>query len=306
MSGSAIAAGAGRRLAVLLTCFNRRETTLECLDALAAQRGPDDVAVRVYLTDDGSSDGTADAVRAAHPDATVLAGDGSLFWAGGMHLAFGRAMADGHDLYLWLNDDTRLDDDALRRLVDASDALAAAEGAPVVVAGATRDPASGATTYGGVRRGRGAKAVAFSRVEPPALGDAPRRCDTVNGNCVLIPDAVARAVGNVDDAFRHYLADFDYGLRAAAGGTPIFLVPGHVGTCEASVPARRGGGPTSLRARLAALATPKGLNVGGVDLPPIADWRRFCRRHGGALWPLLWLAPYRRLLHRAPRAAGNG
>lgn len=292
---------AGRRLAVLLTCFNRRETTLACLDALASQRSLEDVDVRIYLTDDGSTDGTGDAVRAAYPDAKVLDGDGSLYWAGGMHLAFGRAMRDGHDFYLWLNDDTSLDADALRRLVDTADALARSDAGEAIVAGATRDPDSGRTSYGGVRRGSGTRAVAFTRVRPAA--DEPIRCDTFNGNCVLIPASVANRVGNVDDAFRHYLADFDYGLRATAAGAAVYLAGGHVGDCEQSVVARRGsGGPRTFRARLAALRTPKGLNIGGVDLPPFADWRRFCRRHGGALWPLLWLAPYRRLL---PGPAGR-
>lgn len=283
-----------RRLAVLLTCFNRRETTLACLDALASQRSIEDIDVRVYLTDDGSTDGTGEAVRAARPDAVILEGDGSLYWAGGMHLAFGRAMRDGHDFYLWLNDDTSLDADALRRLVDTSDALVRSGAGESIVAGATRDPASGRTSYGGVRRGSGTSAVAFTGVRPAS--DGPIRCDTFNGNCVLIPASVATQVGNVDDAFRHYLADFDYGLRATAAGAAVYLAGGHVGDCEQSVVARRGSGPRTIGARLAALRTPKGLNIGGVDLPPLADWRRFCRRHGGALWPLLWLAPYRRLL----------
>lgn len=284
-----------RRLAALLTCFNRRETTLRCLSRLTAQQSLDDVEVRIYLTDDGSTDGTGDAVRAAHPDACVLDGDGSLYWARGMHRAFARALRDGHDFYLWLNDDTSLDPDAVRRLVDTADALARPDDADApIVAGATRDPSSGRTSYGGVRRGSGTAAVAFTRVAPAT--DEPLRCDTFNGNCVLIPAVVAERVGNVDDAFRHYLADYDYGLRATAAGIPVYLAGGHVGDCEPSVVARREDGPAALAARLAALRTPKGLNVGGIDLPPPADWRRFCRRHGGRLWPLLWLAPYRRLL----------
>jgi hypothetical protein len=36
----------------------------------------------------------------------VLGGDGSLFWNGGMRLAYADAMRSDFDYYLWLNGDT--------------------------------------------------------------------------------------------------------------------------------------------------------------------------------------------------------
>ena len=46
-------------ISVLMTCHNRRELTLKCLGLLLSQIGED---ARVYLVDDGSTDGTAVAV----------------------------------------------------------------------------------------------------------------------------------------------------------------------------------------------------------------------------------------------------
>ena len=70
-------------IAVLITCFNRRETTLRCLRALYEQELPAGAMLRVVLTDDGSSDGTGDAVRTEFPGVVVLQGDGNQYWVGG-------------------------------------------------------------------------------------------------------------------------------------------------------------------------------------------------------------------------------
>src|SRR5687767_12507951 len=96
----------GQTIAVLMTCFNRRETTLRCLRSLAEQELPEGCNLRVYLTDDGSSDGTGDAVRSEFPEATVLNGDGNQYWVGGTLMAWDAARPA--DFYLWLNDDVRL------------------------------------------------------------------------------------------------------------------------------------------------------------------------------------------------------
>src|SRR5688500_4668302 len=109
------------QIAVLMTCHNRKALTLACLEML--RRQPLFAAENLFLVDDGSSDGTGDAVRQAFPTANVVQGDGSLFWNGGMRLAWDRAKAAGRDFdfYLWLNDDVKLSPDALDMLVADAD-----------------------------------------------------------------------------------------------------------------------------------------------------------------------------------------
>ncbi len=63
-------------IAVLLTCHNRRAETLRCLEALLAQDAG--ASLRVFLVDDGSTDGTGEAVRVSFPQVNVVQGDGSL------------------------------------------------------------------------------------------------------------------------------------------------------------------------------------------------------------------------------------
>ena len=121
-----------------------------------------------------------------------------------------------------------------------------------------------------------------------------RRCATFHGNCVLIPDAIARKVGVIDPAFRHYVGDIDYGFRAGRAGFEIWLAPGFAGTCA------RGEKPCRpmprLREALAELRGPKGLQLSDATLVSFAEWWRFANRHGGALRLVYFLWPYRRLL----------
>src|SRR5580700_8623826 len=100
------------QIAVLMTSFNRREVTLKSVAALFQQRKAEGVQFTVFLVNDGSTDGTDEAVHSRFPDVRVLQGDGTLFWNGGMRMAFETAARESFDAYLFLNDDTFLYSDA--------------------------------------------------------------------------------------------------------------------------------------------------------------------------------------------------
>lgn len=277
---------------VLMTCHNRRETTVACLRSLVGQRGPD-VSVRIVLTDDGSTDGTARAVREAWPGAQVVQGDGSLYWAKGMAMA--EAAARDYDFLLWLNDDVVLDSGALARLLDTHRSLAGPE-RKVLVVGALRDATSGALTYSGVTRCSRIRPMRFNRVVPATT---PVPADTMNGNLVLVPRSVVEHIGPIDAAFSHGMADFDYGLRAGALGCEVWVAPGTLGTCARNPPLQEWSNrstPVGTRWRL--MRSPKGL--------PPRSWLRFTRRHAGPMWPAYWVFPYVRFLARALLASGPG
>ena len=57
-----------KTIAVLLTVFNRKDKTLECLKHLYVQNGIGvHYDIEVYLTDDGCTDGTPEAVNSLFP-----------------------------------------------------------------------------------------------------------------------------------------------------------------------------------------------------------------------------------------------
>lgn len=281
------------RIVALLTCFNRRSLTLACLEALAVSAARAGAQLRAILVDDASPDGTAVAVRERFAWVDVIEGPGNLFWNRGMHRAFGLALRQEATHYLWINDDTHLVPDALSRLLAQSEALLKAHGKPAIVIGATADRSTGQITYGG--------RVSTSRWRPFRYElvwndhDAVA-CRAMEGNCVLIPRAVAERVGNLDPTFEHAMGDTDYGLRALAAGFGLFVAPGVAGHCSINP---TGGTyfdkslPLSRRWQL--IRSRKGL--------PVRSWLHFTRRHGGPLWPVHFAWPYAKVLVSGLRGA---
>ena len=64
--------------AVILTCFNRKDTTLRCLKQLYQQKTSGNMDV--FLCDDASTDGTSEAVQKQFPKVHIVRGNGNLFW----------------------------------------------------------------------------------------------------------------------------------------------------------------------------------------------------------------------------------
>lgn len=275
-----------KKIAALLTCHNRCEKTIACLDALFLCSLPEGYSLDVLLVDDGSTDGTSEATRKRFPLVKVIKGDGNLYWNGGMRIAFDAAMKRSFDYYLWLNDDTMLYPQSLLTLIKTATERQVIDGKSVIVVGSTQDGRDGQQTYGGVNRAGQLKPTAFVKVAPQNIAV---RCETMNGNCVLIPNQIARAVGGMEHKFAHAMGDLDYGLRAGYAGYQIWVMPSYAGTCSNnSSEGSFNDASLSVSERLRKMKQPKGL--------PLTSWRVFTQRHAGVLWPLYWLWPYAKVL----------
>jgi GT2 family glycosyltransferase len=274
------------RVAVVVCCHNRKSTTLGGLTSLFRQRQADDLAADVYLVDDGSSDGTAEAVAAQFPTVKILHGDGTLWWVGAMRLGWAAAMAVGYDGYILWNDDTALMEDAVFRLVSCARAVAATLG-PAIVTGSTLDRVTGGHSFGGWRRVTLGLRVKFVPVPPEK--ERPIRCDTMNGNFTLIPAAIVEKLGNLEAGFLHRLADWDYGLRAGRAGFPIIVAPGYFGYCTPDSEAKTWrDGSMPLAARWKHLMSPRGMDP--------REWLLYTSRHLGWRFPLYFVSPYVKVL----------
>ena len=209
-----------KRYAVLLTCFNRRETTLKCLKQLYRQKTSG--IVDVYLCDDGSTDGTFKAVKTEFPDVHLSKGTGNLFWNRGMLASWKKAYDSGitYDAYIWLNDDAYLMEDALQELIDCS-ALCNDKS---IICGSFRDDV-GSFSYGG-RDKQYKPLIPNGRLQPVYW---------LNGNCVFVPHAVVDKVGLLDGMFQHHLGDYDYGLRAIEAGISVMSTRKYIGMCASNV-----------------------------------------------------------------------
>lgn len=216
---------------VLMACHNRRELTVRAV--LSALDAASNAGVEVDFTvfDDGSTDGTSEALLAMGVTIHVIAGDGSAFWAQSMSRAEEYVLArndlGANDVLVWVNDDIVIDSTAFAVFSESS-----SNSMDSVFIGAMRDPATGQTTYGGYHK-TGVHPLRFSAAYP---GEHSLPIDTFNGNLVFVPLGAARHVGGIDGGFSHAFADIDYGLRCRRLGIPVYLLPGTLGNCPRNPP----------------------------------------------------------------------
>lgn len=209
-----------KTIAVLLTVFNRKDKTLQSLERLYNLLPLDGYQVDVYLTNDGCTDGTPEAVAELFPQVKIINAKGDLFWNRGMWTAWDTAAKiKDYDFYLWLNDDTFVYDNMLKVLTDS--AVETYEKS--IIVGATESTDHSVITYGGrLQNGR----------IPKPNGELTK-VDYFNGNIVLIPRAAYKVLGNLDYYFTHSKGDFDYGMRAKKAGVPMYQCGVALGECEA-------------------------------------------------------------------------
>lgn len=266
------------RIAVLIAAHNRRDLTLRALQTLRDQE--DCFTLQLVLFDDGSTDETASAVEAYWPDAVILHGDGSAYWNGGMHAAWQHALKLQPDGYLWLNDDVRLDNDALSRLAAIWHDMGGADKAFIAV-GATRDE-GGLLSYGGQRRVASPFSLKFAKLP---ISQSCQKADTFNGNIVLISRETVARIGVNDPSYMHSLGDIDYGLRATNAGIDVVVAPYTFGICNPNSPFSIDG--HTLMERWKKFTSFRGL--------PVKNWARITKKFSGIWFPIHFLGPYRKV-----------
>jgi N-acetylglucosaminyl-diphospho-decaprenol L-rhamnosyltransferase len=224
-----------------LVTWNTRDLTVRALRTLLdSDQG---VEVRVLVRDNGSSDGTAAAIRAEVPEADVDAGTRNLGFGAGMNTLIDRSDAPW---FFCLNSDAWPDPGALGRLV------AAAEAHPQAAAVAPRiERPDGELEHStlpfpstrvalvldlGLHRLLSPRRKADLLLEGWWKHDEPRVVDWAVGAALLFPRAALDDVGHFDERFFMYAEDLEWGWRAHRAGYQTWFEPSavvrHVGNAS--------------------------------------------------------------------------
>jgi GT2 family glycosyltransferase len=235
-------------IAVLITCHNRKTKTLRCLKHLFNSELKKSYNLDVFLVDDGSSDGTSISVNKDYPQVNIIEADGSLFWGGGMRLAWEAAVKyKEFDYFLWLNDDANIYTNSINEMLE----ICANNNNEVIVVGSTIDPFKKRISYGGILKDK-------SLVIP---NGNIQECNTFNGNVILVSSFVFKKLGYNNIYYTHYGGDKDYGFRAKSKSIKLLVSYDFIGECSAHYKVKECFDPEiSILQRIRHLYTPLGNN----------------------------------------------
>lgn len=221
------------RIAIILTCYNRKVKTLSCLQRLSMiyTRYKGLVEIKVFVTDDNSPDGTYMELTQQNYSfpMVVSLGNGSLFWAGGMNLSWEKAVKEGSfDGYMWLNDDTVLNDQIFEEIIEVNKYSISRYGKSGIYVGSTCSFQSESEfTYGG----RIFSNRLLNTLRPVYPSEQFQQCELANGNITYIAHEVVESIGVLYKEYQH-CADYDYTYLAYKKGFPILSMRGWLGKCD--------------------------------------------------------------------------
>ena len=208
-------------LTIVILNWNGWQDTIPCVDSCLRATYP---GLRLLLVDNGSTDGSEAILRERFPSVELLQTGENLGFAGGNNAGIRRALADGADLVLLLNNDTEVDPGFVTALVEAAVARPDAgmlcpkillHDRPDVLwyAGASFHPWLGWGRHRGYgQRDRGQ----FDRVEET---ERPTGC------ALLVTRALCDRIGLLRDDYFCYAEDLEWCLRAREAGLGVLYVP---------------------------------------------------------------------------------
>jgi N-acetylglucosaminyl-diphospho-decaprenol L-rhamnosyltransferase len=219
-------------LSIVVPSHDTRALTLACLASLSRARaagGPRDL--EVILVDDGSRDGTAEAVAQAHAEVVILRADPSQGFTRAANLGLARATGD---VLLLLNSDTEVEPAgpaALAGRFSADPRLGIAGGALFYPDGEAQWSGGAAPTLpwlfalaSGLPSWL-ARVPGYRRLRSPGGAARERReVAWVTGAAMAIRREAWRQVGPLDEGFRFYAQDLDLCLRAGAAGWRVAVL----------------------------------------------------------------------------------
>lgn len=213
-------------ISIIIVNWNTRDLLADCIRSVT--ENTTDVCYEVVVVDNASADGSAEAIRAAFPAVRVVDSGDNLGFAAGNNL--GMRFATG-EFVLFLNPDTLVEGDALRRMRDflTENAGAGAVGCKLLgCTGATQE-----SYWMDFPNERWLLRKAFYldkfshrlRDQKRALAAGPTEVAHLLGACIMAPLSVIREMGGFDESYFLYLEETDLCFRLKEAGYSIWYLP---------------------------------------------------------------------------------
>lgn len=209
------------QIAVVIPMYRHADLTIACLGSLRDAVGRLDGPVEVVVVDDGSGDGSAARVRAAHPWAHVEQKAVNAGYSAAINAGLGATTAPW---VLTLNNDTTVDPDVLVELLAAARASDPDVGALAAQQRFSDRP--GVIYSAGITLDR--IGVTADRLIGRPLASSETHPVEVFGACgaaAVYRRRMVEDMGLLDETFRFGLEDTDYAWRARMRGWRCLYVP---------------------------------------------------------------------------------
>ena len=201
----------------MIVTFNSADAVARSLPALLGELSPAD---EVIVVDNASTDGTADAVTASVPIATVIRHDSNTGFAAGAVRGAGAATGD---LLVFLNPDAIVQPgfrEAILSPIRDGRGWAAWQGLVTMEGGTLVNTSGGVVHFTGVSwAGEAGQPVG-------EVGLEPREVAFASGACLAVPAERWREQGGFSPEFFMYCEDADLALRLRLAGGRIGIEPG--------------------------------------------------------------------------------
>jgi len=211
----------GRSVAVVLLNYCGEEDTAACVHSLHTSGRTE---LRIILVDNASPDGSGDRLHRRFPDLEYVQTGANLGYTGGNNAGIARALEDGCDYVLVLNNDTLVEPGAIDRLVEtaAGGMCVGAVGPKIVYA---EDPDRAWFAGGVLDRVRAVGRHSTDDAGIAARGDEAIDVSFLTGCCILLPAQVIRRIGGFEEDYFMYIEDAELSVRLSAAGYRLVYEP---------------------------------------------------------------------------------
>jgi GT2 family glycosyltransferase len=206
---------------VVVLNWNSRAMTAECLRSLLEM---DAGAFEIIVVDNGSQDGSAEALRAEFPGITVLRNERNLGYSGGCNVGIREALQRGAEYIVLLNNDTIVERNFLRELLQEAERYPGAGlvSPKIYYAG---EPDRLWSAGGKFSLWTGIPAHYGWKEKDRGQCDAARDVTMATGCAVVIRAAALQHVGLLDEVLFGNYDDVDYSVRMLDAGWRIRYAP---------------------------------------------------------------------------------
>ena len=209
------------RIEVVTPVHNRRDITLQCLKSLS-RVDTDGLDIHVVIVDDGSTDGTSEAIREQFPEVEIVQGDGNLWFTEGTNVGVRAALKHNPKYVLMMNDDQVFDAKAIKSMVEAAEANPRSVIGGLLLLWDTPHKVFQVAPVWETKAG-GWKHKLDQTVW--TVPQEPWNVEIIVGNCVLVPTEAIKEVGLMNSKRYPNFGDAEYTIRMKRRNWQLLVDP---------------------------------------------------------------------------------